>query len=54
MTLTHNVLTNCSTVETLDVFLDYGGCEGRELDGEDFPFSEENRYPALKGLKLDG
>lgn len=54
MTLTHSVLTHCPNVETLDVWLDYGGCEGPKLDRWEFPFVDGDKYPPLKSLKLDG
>ena len=54
MTLTHSVLTHCSNVESLDVWLEHGSCTGIELDLWQFPFVDEDKYPPLKRLKLDG
>lgn len=54
MTITHSVLTHCPNVETLDVYIDQGGCLGPETDLWAFPFTEGDRYPPLKSLKLDG
>ncbi|KAJ4368493.1 hypothetical protein N0V86_009398 [Didymella sp. IMI 355093] len=54
MTVAHSALVHCPNVETLEVHLDVGGCEGSVRDLSAFPFASGDTYPPLKSLRLDG